>query len=97
MNDGYFFFFPSFVRGCFGHVLSDLSEGLQVAPYDRINEHASLFFSVTDRYINDVRFNHNCSAVTVTVKRCNGAVVPQTVVSAYDAEADDVALVIQDL
>ena len=82
---------------CSGHVLCDLSKGLQVAPYDRVNEQASLFLSVTDGYVNDVRFDDNCPAVTVTVKRRHRPVIPQTVVTANNAEADDVALVVQDL
>ena len=80
------------------HIFSHLSQGLQIAPYDCVHENASLFFSVTGRYVNHVRLDDNCPSVaSVAVERGDGPVVPEAVVAADDAEAHDVALVVEDL
>ncbi|WVY90734.1 hypothetical protein V8G54_036248 [Vigna mungo] len=79
------------------HVFSDLSEGLQIAPYDCVHEDASLLLSVTWRYVNHVGLDHNRASVTVTVQRRHRPIVPQAVVAADHAEAHHVPLVVKDL
>ncbi|KAK2999375.1 hypothetical protein RJ639_037033 [Escallonia herrerae] len=57
-----------------------------------------LVLGVTGRHVNDVRFDDNRPvAGTCGVKRGDGPIVGEAVVAADDAEADDVALVIEDL
>jgi len=75
----------------------DLSEGLQIAPYDCVHEHASLLLSVTGRYVHHVGLDHHCPSVTVPVERRHRPVVPQAVVAADHAEAHHVPLVVKDL
>ena len=81
-----------------GGVLGDLSERLEIAPYDRVHEHAGLFLSVTGRCVNDVGFDNNCTApVGGGVERRHRPVICEPVVPAHHAEPDDVALVVEDL
>ena len=75
----------------------DLSEGLQIAPYDCVHEHASLLLSVSGGYVHHVGLDHDGSSVAVAVERRHGPVVPKAVVAANHAEAHHVPLVVEDL
>jgi len=79
------------------HVFSDLSEGLQIAPYDCVHEDAGFLLSVTGRYVNHVRLDHNRASVAVTVERRHRPVVSQAMVAADHAEAHHVPFVVKDL
>ena len=84
------------------HVFGDLSEWLEVAPNDGVDEHARVLHGVPRRNIDHVGLDHN-GPVAVTrgwrraVEGGDRLVVSQAVVPADDAEADDVALVVEDL
>nr|GMD43230.1 hypothetical protein PHAVU_008G093500g [Ipomoea batatas]GMD50133.1 hypothetical protein PHAVU_008G093500g [Ipomoea batatas] len=86
--------------------LGDLRQRLEVAFHDSVDEHARLLPRVPRRDVDHVRLHHDgavlvlllaVSAARPRVERRDGSVVRQAVVPADDAEADDVALLVQDL
>lgn len=79
-----------------GHSLRDLSQRLQIASHYRVDEDAGLFLGVTLRDVHLVRFDDERPGFD-GVQGSDGTVVPQAMISADDAEAEDVLLVIQDV
>ena len=80
------------------HVLSDLSQRLQITTYYCIHKHTRLFFSITRRHIHNEGLDHHCPGPSSgRVKRHDRPVIVEPVITADDTEADDVALIVEDL
>ncbi|CAL5351557.1 unnamed protein product [Camellia sinensis] len=78
--------------------LSYLSERLKIASNNRLHKHARLFLRIPRRRIHDVRLhNHRSRAVCGGVERRHRLIIREAVIAADDAEADDVALVVENL
>ena len=80
-----------------------MRERLKVALHDSVDEHARVFARVPGRHVHHVGLHdHRAGASSGGggsggVEGGDGAVVGEAVVPAHDAEADDVALVVEDL
>ncbi|QHO54243.1 uncharacterized protein DS421_2g55020 [Arachis hypogaea] len=79
-----------------------MRQRLKVAFYDCVHKNARVFFCVPRRHIHHVRFhNHRAGAGGISaaggMKRSNGSVVREAVVSADDAKAEDVLFFVEDL
>lgn len=77
-----------------------MRERLQVAPNDRIHEHTRVLLRVPWRHVHRVRLHHHRPALVAAVSGMeggDGAVIGEAVVPADDAEAEDVALVVEDV
>ena len=74
--------FLSLLSSC--QVLGDLSERLQVASDDGVDEDAGLLLSVTRGYVNDVGLNDGGGAFIGGVERRHGSIVGEAVVPADD-------------
>jgi hypothetical protein len=70
---------------------------LKIASYDNVNEVTSLFLCVAWRNINDVRLDNDGPGDRRRVKGRYGSVVREPVVTTNNAEADDVAFVVEDI
>lgn len=81
-----------------GLILGDLRQILEVAANNGVHEHVRILLGVAGRHVHDVRLHHD-GAVSRRrgVQRRDGPVVQEPVVAADHAEADDVALVVEDL
>ena len=80
-----------------GGVLRDLSKGLQVAPNDGVDKNTRVFFGVSWGYVNDIGFqDHGAGAGGGGVESGDRSVIGEAVVTTDHAEAEDVALVVED-
>lgn len=81
-----------------GQVVGDLSKRLEIAFNNSIDEHAGFFFSVTWGDVHHVGFDHDGAvAGRSRVEGGDGSVIGEAVVPTYDAEADDVLFLVQNL
>ena len=81
-----------------GEILGDLSKRLEVAADDGVDERAGVVGGVSRRDVDYVGLDDDGAGTGGRrVESGDGAVVGEAVVAADDAEADDVALVVEDL
>lgn len=78
-------------------IFGEFGEGLEVAAEDGIDEHARVVGGVAGRDVHDVGLHDDGARGGAGVEGCDGAVVGETVIAADHAEANDVALVVQDV
>nr|GLL26964.1 hypothetical protein VIGAN_04129500 [Ipomoea trifida] len=87
---------PSVVVSSAG-ILGDLRQRLEVTFDDSVDEDAGFVSRVSRRDINNVGLHDGGRPARVRVEGGDGAVVGEAVVAVDDAEADDVALLVEDL
>ncbi|BAT84031.1 uncharacterized protein HKW66_Vig0115240 [Vigna angularis] len=84
-----------FGRSC--EIFGEFGEGLEVAAEDGIDEHARVVGGVAGWDIHDVGLDDDGARGGARVEGCDGAVVGEAVIAADHAEANDVALVVEDV
>jgi hypothetical protein len=83
-----------------GELLGGGGQRLEVAPDDGVHEHAGVLGGVARRHVHHVGLHDDGGGVGRGGGRVDGGhreVVLEPVLAAHDAEAEDVALVVQDL
>ncbi|KAF7825493.1 protein BZR1-like protein 2-like [Senna tora] len=69
----------------------------KVAPNNGIHKHTCVLLRVPRRHVHRVRLHHHRPVAVAAVQGGDGAVIGEAVVPADDAEAEDVALVVEDV
>jgi len=80
-----------------GEIFGEFGEGLEVAADDGIDEDARVVGGVAGRDVHDVGLHHDGARGGAGVEGGDGAVVGEAVIAADHAEANDVALVVEDV
>lgn len=84
-----------------GQLLRDVSQRLQITFNNGIGEQARIFGAIPLRHVHSIRFDHQRPRLPVRiadfVESGVGTIVFQAVVSSHDSEAQNVAIVVQNL
>jgi len=84
-----------------GQVLGDVSQRLQITFNNGIHEQARIVGAIPFRHVHNIRFDHQRPGLPVHIadfmESGVGTIVFQAVVSSHDSEAQNVAIVVQNL